>query len=499
MNFSNAFETEMNRGKTWNGADCLKSTSNKCLDFFGRIGSMRTADLSEKLDLFDAAYREDADSAMKLLFYTRDIRGGYGERDAFNEIFAHLAKTHRESVIKNIPNVLEYGRAKDLYSLIDTPAENAMWDFVKEQFEQDKANLAKGKSVSLLAKWLATPNASSEKTARLGKLTAKKLGYDFKSMSEYRKTLVALRKAIDTPEAKMSTNKWGEINYETVPSKCNIQNRKAFLKHDGERYNDFISQVQSGEKKMQMSTANPCDIMQKVVRGDNSVEVNTMWTQLPKITTKALCVVDTSGSMTSCYGGSIAPMTVAVALGIYFAQNNVGQFKDKFFTFSNRPSLIQIKGDTLGQMYRQVTQADWDGSTNLEAVFDKILEMGIKYKIAREDMPEAICVISDMQINGGWGRGSLLGEGVDSKGFMTFTDVMKERYERAGYRLPHCIFWNVNAMNPTFHASKSDNAVSLVSGYSPNIMKQVMDNIGKTPMDVMNDILTSERYKNIVA
>lgn len=493
MRFSDAMTTEMNMGKTWNGADCYTSTSNKCLDFFGRIGAMRNADVNAKLDLFDAAYNEDADSAMKLLFYTRDIRGGYGERDAFNEIFAHLARTHKDSVIKNIPNILEYGRAKDLYGLIGTPAENAMWTFVKEQFEEDKANLAKGKSVSLLAKWLATPNASSEKTAELGKLTAKKLGYNFKNMAEYRKTLVALRNAIDTPEAKMSTNKWDEINYETVPSKCNIQNRKAFLRHDCERYLEFISQVQSGQKTMKMSTANPCDILQKVVKGDNSVEVNTMWNSLPTIPTKALAVVDTSGSMTCRYNFNLTmtPMTVAAALGIYFAQNNVGQFKNKFFTFSNRPSLVELQGDTLEQMYYQILRTDWGNSTNLEAVFDKILDMGIRYNIAQEDMPEAICVISDMQIN--------CVNGCSSDGFMSFTTEMKNRYERAGYILPHVIFWNVNATNPTFHAAKSENAVSLVSGYSPNVMKQVMDNIGKTPLDVMNEVLTSDRYKNITA
>ena len=489
MNFSDAMNFELTKGKTWNGAECLTSTSNACLDFFGRIGAMRQASVNEKLDLFDAAFKEDADSAMKLLFYTRDIRGGYGERDAFNEIFAHLAVTHKDSVIKNIPNVLEYGRAKDLYALIGTPAEYAMWAFVKEQFEEDKANLEKGKPVSLLAKWLATPNASSPKTAELGKLTAKKLGYNFKSMAQYRKTLVALRNAIDIPEAKMSTDRWSEIVYENVPSKCNIQHREAFKRHDGIRYENFISQVQSGEVKMNMTTANPCDIMQKVVRGDNSVEVNTMWKSLPKITTKTLAVVDTSGSMTWGGRNSIQPMTVAAALGIYFAQNNVGQFKNKFFTYSNRPSLIEIKGDTLGQMYQQIIREDWGNSTNLEAVFNKILEMGINYHIAQEDMPESICVISDMQINDyGYHHGGL-----------TFTDVMKRRYEQAGYKLPHVIYWNVNASNPTFHAAKTDNGVSLVSGYSPNIMKQIMDNIGKTPLDLMNDILTSDRYKNITA
>ena len=221
----------------------------------------------------------------------------------------------------------------------------------------------------------------------------------------------------------MSTGRWNEINYETVPSKCNIQNRKAFLKHDEDRYNEFISQVQSGEKKMQMSTANPCDIMQKVVKGDNSVEVNTMWKSLPKVASKALCVIDTSGSMTwdsSCAGG-VYPMTVASALGIYFAQQNVGQFKDKFFTFSDNPSLIEIKGDTLGQMYSQILHSGNVGmSTNLEAVFDKILDMGIKYNIAQEDMPEAICVISDMQINSGCSYSV-------RNGIMSFTDVMKQR------------------------------------------------------------------------
>lgn len=490
MNFSDAMKNELTRGKTWNGAECLTSTSNACLDFFGRIGAMRQATVSDKLDLFDAAYREDADSAMKLLFYTRDIRGGYGERDAFNEIFAHLAVTHKDSVIKNIPNVLEYGRAKDLYSLIGTPAEDAMWAFVREQFELDRVNLFRGKSVSLLAKWLATPNASSPKTARLGVLTARKLGFDYKNLAEYRKILVALRNAIDIPEAKMSTNRWGEIDYETVPSKCNIQNREAFKRHDGARYGAFISKVQTGEVKMNMAAANPCDIMQKVVNGDNGVEINTMWKSLPKIETKTLAVVDTSGSMTwSSIHGGMMPMTIAAALGIYFAQNNVGQFKNKFFTFSTRPSLIELQGDTLGQMYRQMLKADWGGSTNLEAVFNKILEMGIKYHIAQEDMPESICVISDMQINDyGYQNGNL-----------TFTDVMKRKYEQAGYKLPHVIYWNVNAVNPTFHAAKSDSGVSLVSGYSPNIMKQVMDNIGKTPLDLMNDILTSDRYKNITA
>lgn len=494
MNFADAMTTEMSHTKTWNGADALSTTGSRCLDFFGRIGAMRSGDKFEKLDLFDAAYAENPDAAMKLLFYTRDIRSGYGERDAFNEIFAHLAKTHKESVKKNLANVIEYGRAKDLYSLIGTPAENAMWNAIKIQFEKDLKNLSEGKSVSLLAKWLATPNSSSKKTASLGKKTAKKLGYDYKHLEEYRKHLSALRAAIDTPETRMSRNMWDTIDYSHVPSKCMIQHRKAFQRHDGARYEKFMDSVSKGYTKINMNTTNPCDIMQKVINGDNSPEINTMWKSLPTVCEhNALVVADTSGSM-MCGKAKTAPMTVAAALAIYFAERNVGCFKNKYFTFSDESEMVEIHGETLLQKYNQIKRNNnWGGSTNLESVFKQILELGIMYNISQEDMPRCIVVISDMQIN------PHTASGYNNKGFMTFTDAMKKCYEKAGYELPHVVYWNVNAENATFHAGMSDNAVSLVSGYSPNVMKQVMNNIGKTPMDLMMAIIESERYKDIVA
>ena len=76
----------------------------------------------------------------------------------------HLAEINTESVEKNLWAVLEFGRAKDLYSLIGTPAEKTMWKFMKEQFELDLANMAEEKSVSLLAKWIATPDSKVEAT-----------------------------------------------------------------------------------------------------------------------------------------------------------------------------------------------------------------------------------------------------------------------------------------------------------------------------------------------
>lgn len=491
--FANALNTENAKTKTWNGADALNTTGSKCLDFFGLIGSCRNVHPLKKCTLFDEAFNESPDDAMKLLFYARDIRGGYGERDAFNQIFAHLAETHSDSVIKNIPNVMEFGRAKDLYTLIGTPAETAMWEYIKMQFNEDVENMKNHKPVSLLAKWLATPNASSKKTSKLGVLTAHKIGYTKNQMAEYRKTLSALRTYIKVVEKDMSANEWKNIDYSIVPSNCMLKNKNAFIRHDKDRYNEFINNVNSGKTTMHMNTVTPVDIMSKVLKGDNSVEINTMWKSLPQVDTNALVVCDTSGSMFgSRYKNVVSPITVAIALSIYFAQHNVDGFKNKFFTFSNTPHLVSIKGDTLLQQYNSIINSDWGMSTNLEAVFDKILKIGIQYNIADKDMPKSILVISDMQINPYVCRQF-------KKGDITFTNSLKQKFASQGYTLPTIIYWNVNAQNPTFHATATSNGVMFVSGYSTNIMKQVMENIGKTPMDLMNTVLTSDRYKNITA
>lgn len=497
MGMRNAIEDEMKWGKTWNGADALITTDSACLDLFGRSGAMRGASKSDKELLFSKAFSEDPDIALKLLFYTRDIRGGYGERDTFNQMFAHLATLNTESVEKNLWAVLEFGRAKDLYALIGTPAEKAMWAFMKSQFELDLDNMEHEKSISLLAKWIATPDSKSEKTKELGKRTAKALGYDFKSMSIYKKKLRALRKYLDLPEAKMATGKWDEIEYSKCASKFLLTHRNAFKRHDEERYSEFISKVSSGEETMNMGTVTPADIILKV-RKNYTPDLEAMWKSLDDVCKgNALVMCDTSGSMTDYGWGShinldVKPIDVAFGLAMYFAQRNKGDLKDLMMNFSDRPMFIKLNGANLLDNYRIAEGAPVNySSTNLEGAFDLLLKTCKNGNVAKEDMPDAILVISDMQIN--------CVEGLDRDNRMTFYDRMKKRYNIAGYEIPQVVFWNVNASNATFHASASSAGVSLVSGYSPSVFKQVMENIGTTPYELMMAIVNSERYKDIVA
>ena len=487
----NAIKEEASWGKTWNGADAKVKTGSACLDMFGRAGAMRQASVTDKELLLSKAFAEDADIAVKLLFYTRDIRGGYGERDTFTDMLRHLAEINVESVEKNLWAILEFGRAKDLYCLIGTHAEKAMWAFMKNQFELDLENMEQGKSISLLAKWLATPDSHSKRTAALGIKTAKKLGYKYVEVSKYSKKLKDLRKYLDLPEAKMCAGKWNEIEYSKCASKFLLKNRRALQRHDPDRYAEYFKKVDSGEEKINTGALTPCDIIQKVAY-DYTKELETMWNNLEDVCKgNAIVMADTSGSMTWASGKSMRPIDVAVALSMYFAQRNKGDLKDMFMTFNSTPQFVELNGATLKDNYNIVQKAPWGGSTNLEAAFNLLLRTCINGGVTQEEMPDAIVIVSDMQIN--------CVRGLNTSNRMTFYDAMKQKYEQAGYKMPQVVFWNVNALNSTFHASKEDAGVSLVSGYSANVFKQVMENIGTTPYELMMTVVNSERYKDIVA
>ncbi len=483
----------MSWGKTSKGADAKIVTGSNCLDMFARSGAMRNAKAEEKELLFSKAFQEDADIAVKLLFYTRDIRGGYGERSTFQQMLRALAYINTDSVSKNLWAVLEFGYAKDLYCLIGTPAEAAMWAFCKEQFELDFAQMQQGKSVSLLAKWIATPDSAVEKTKKLGLLTAQKLGYSFQTMREYKKKLRALRRYIDIPEAKMCAGNWNEIEYAKCSSRFLLKNRKAIAAHDSLRWKRYLKNAAIGKEKINMAAVNPCDIINILHKNNQyTPDLEVMWNGLPDLCTgNVLVMCDTSGSMWSRYAHrSVKPGIVASALAMYFAQRNKGSLKDLFMTFESAPRYIMLNGTTLLDNFRILQSAPWGGSTNLEAGFALLLHTAVSGGVKPSEMPMAIIVISDMQID--------CVQGIQGQR-ITFYEEMKRRYQAAGYSIPQVVFWNVNAANATFHAARNDNSVSLVSGYSTNIFRDVMENIGTTPYELMMKVVNSERYRKISA
>ena len=163
MTFITALESQMNDTVTLNGAKAYKSTLNKCLDLFGKIAACRK-DLNQAQKLFAHAYAENPETATRILFWARDIRGGQGERAVFRQLFKYLVEENGEIGQKLVSLVPEYGRWDDLLVLENTSAWETALNAIQNQLNVDRISFKAGEPVSLLSKWLPSINASSKDT-----------------------------------------------------------------------------------------------------------------------------------------------------------------------------------------------------------------------------------------------------------------------------------------------------------------------------------------------
>ena len=493
MNFAEAIKNDSRHTYTENGATAISSTGSGLLDFFGSAGSLRTANNSRIETLFAEAIKDDKLLAAKSLFYIRDVREGLGERNTFRVLLHYTAMHHPEMVKPNIALIGEYGRFDDLYELVNTPLEDDMWAYIKQQLADDywKAMRA-NKPCSLLAKWLKTADASSARTRKLGIMTARNIDM---TVYDYKRCVRALRKYIDVTEAKMSTQNWDKIDYSTVPSRAMMNYRKAFQKHDGNRYNEFINKAVKGEAKINASTLFPYDLIEKYLQETDDYywdfnfnrlhyneAIEAQWNALPDYVgteANAIVIADTSGSMSG------RPICSAVGLAVYFAQRNKGAFHNLWMSFSHDSKVQTLRGESLAQQLASIDTKYWHSNTNLERAFEHILQIACDNHVKPEEMVKSIIVISDMEIDCCTGSSWL------------FYDEMRQRYLNAGYDIPNIVFWNVNSRHDIFHADKNRKGVQLCSGQSPATFRQLMKSVGMTPMEMMMSVLNSERYDPI--
>lgn len=270
----------------------------------------------------------------------------------FRTILKYLTDAQAESVRKNLHYVSEYGRWDDLTVLFGTRCEKNALDLIREQMKLDLAALDAGENVSLMAKWLPSVNTSNTAAVKDAKRIAKALGM---TEAQYRKTLVKLRAKIRIIENNLRQRDY-TFEYAAQPARAMLKYRKAFRRNDEERYTAFLGKVEKGEKTIHTGTLYPYDIVGKALRfrGDETERkaLDVTWNALEDYASQgnALCVIDGSGSM-YC-GGTPIPATVALSLGMYFAEHCKGEFHNHFITFSHNPKLVEIKGKDLVEKVR---------------------------------------------------------------------------------------------------------------------------------------------------
>ena len=475
---------------TENGAIARSTTGDCLLDFYAVSGALRTRSEADILSLFKKAWNENPLYALKTVFMTRDIRGGRGERRTARIILKYLADVAPQTVIKNFDNIMEMGRADDFYEFVGTSVESAMWQYLRNQIVEDLKNMRAEKPISLTAKWLKSINTSSKESRALGRKTARALGL---TEREYRKTLSRLRNYLKVVEVKMSAGEWTDIDYAAVPAVAMNRYRKAFKRHNPSAFDTYIEKVEKGEEKINASTLYPYDLVEKIMQNNSywSTDVKedpvieAQWKALPNYIegeNNVLVMADVSGSM---YG---RPMATSVGLAIYFAERNKGAFKNTYMTFTNCPHYIQIQpGQTLAEKVEAVMCTDVGYSTNLERAFMQVLDTAVMNRVPQKDMPKAMVVISDMEIDR-----YFRGQGLD------FVSEMVRRFRAAGYQMPRLVLWNVQARSNTFHANSTNPYVTFASGQGVAEFKNVLAGISLDAYAAMMKALDDERYASVV-
>jgi len=460
----NAFATALtNTTFTENGSLTLKSSLNNNVDLFFTIGAMRGQDVSRLLSKVKVAMDEDENLATRILLWSRDVRGGAGERQIFRDVFKSLETSNFELFKKVAVKVPELGRWDDLLVAETVEGKSFVFSLIRDALVAQNG---------LAAKWMP----------RQGKIAVELRNFLKMSPKQYRKTLVGLTKVVET---QMCAKEWDQINFEHVPSVASSRYSKAFSKHDAERYVAYLEKVKSGDAKINATSIYPYDVL----RGGNAATVDAQWNALPNFMSDAniLPMVDVSGSMGSLAGGkgNLTCMDVAVSLGLYLADKNSGAFKNIALTFSDRPAFVVLDPNTSILARRsKLMHSQWSMSTDLDAAFQGVLNHAVSNSVPQGDMPKYVLVLSDMEFNSG-------GSYYASK---RVSQRVEDAYKAAGYEMPNIVWWNIQSRGDNVPVKFDEKGMALVSGFSPSIVKSVLSASQIDPVSILRETVMVERY-----
>jgi hypothetical protein len=472
--------------KTKNGDFCYDSTGSALLEFFSKAGSLFKnkgsyyGGESTALGLFKSAWATNNYKSMKLAMWSRDCRGGAGNRSGFRDIINWIANKDSNWVESNLHLIPFVGRWDDLESLINTPCENQALSFWVRAIQEGN---------QLAAKWAPREDKNKDVFNRLRKIAKM-------NPKEFRKFLV---KNTNVVESDMCKNEWSEIDFNKVPSVAMARYNKAFKKHDAARFDEWKLALEKGvddngnKVKVNASVLFPHDIIRSIKENrynssDNKLE-DAQFAALPNYMEGAnmriMPICDFSGSMCTGVSGNITALEVALGLGLY-CSDRVGEknpFYKKFIPFSANSVLVDWKKYSFSQAVNHTEEFNngFYGSTNIASALNQILSSAKMFNATNDQIPNCLLILSDMQFD----------EGVGHSGSTVVEKCMKE-WENEGYSRPKIIYWNL-AGYVGAPSTKMHDSVALVSGFSPSIFKAVLGGEDFSPMAILDRAI--EKYE----
>ncbi|KAF0902798.1 hypothetical protein E2562_019126 [Oryza meyeriana var. granulata] len=383
-------------------------------------------------------------------------------------------------------------------------------DLFADLIAQDMQKLEDGKvwDFSLAGKWCPSLDRCYDRSTLLCEAIGRRLFpngsapelpedlpdeyYAYRVRERLRKmALVPLRRALHLPEVYISARRWGDVVYSRVASVAMKNYTDLFLYHDNERFNQYLAKVKSGKAKIAAGALLPHEILSSISYYDEeSNEVtNLQWKrmvedllELGKLN-NCLAVCDVSGSMTGL------PMDVCVALGLLLSELCDEPWHHRVITFSHRPQLHHIKGETLLEKTEFIRRMDWQMNTNFQAVFDQLLQVAVSGKLPPERMVKKVFVFSDMEF-----------DQASSRPWETDYEAITRKFTEAGYggAIPEVVFWNLRDSS-SVPVTAGQKGVALVSGYSKNMVKLFLRGSDMlTPRAVMERAISGREYEKLV-
>ncbi len=472
--FVNATVANQVKGRTFNNAVTLATSGHPVLDFFNAAGN-RNVNLDRQ---FDIAHSADPKLAFRVSLWTRDIRGGAGERQTFRNLLLHFESHYADELIQMLPKIPELGRWDDVLIFKTKRMREAAYGYVR---------IALNAGDGLCAKWMPRKGSVAEELRRFLDLSPK----------GYRKTLVRLTKVVETA---MCAKDWNSINFDHVPSVASARYQKAFGRNASDAYKVYkeglvkVKEDGTTERKINAGAVYPYDVIKSIKNGDRAV-ATAQWNALPNLLgdDKILPIVDVSGSMYSWsyYGQrapikqTVMPIDISISLGLYVANKQAGAFNGMFMTFSEVPKMKQLTGDIVSMYNQMYNDHEWGMNTDIGRAFEEVLNVARRGNVPASDMPKVLLILSDMEFDS-------CARNPSQSAF----DNLRYMYENAGYTMPRVVFWALNGRSDNSPVSFRERGTALVSGFSPAIFKSVLkaDLEAYTPESVMLDTIMASRY-----
>jgi hypothetical protein len=487
------------------GSDVYDSTGDPRVDLSVRlVRGAEPADLTARIKAIAAI---DIADAFVLTFNSRNVRGGKGERDIFQTLFASLVESHPDVAGNLLDLVPSFGSWRDIIELfgVNPTLEPALLSLIKTQLTTDTAT-PEGKSISLLAKWLPREHSAKDD---LSKQLATFLFPEAKTTASgrklYRQQIAALNRRLDTVETHMCSGTWATIKPATVPGRAGKLYAKAFLnvkdKEDPDRvacaehFKEHFARAKKGEATVHGSkTLFPHEVVKKArtvaLTEPERDQLAAVWASMISDLQKGgglgdtIVMSDFSGSMQSAGSQGDTPYWVSMALGILGSQACSPAFRGRMMTFDSTPTWHTFPSGDLFECLATINSRVSQGtSTDFQAAMDLVLRDLKATRCKPGQEPKFLLVLTDMN----WDQacasngtsaytGNTYRHHVKTKSWETHLDMIKESFVRAGEDMhgpgqgltpPQIVIWNL-AANPTDnHATATTPGVSLLSGWSP--------------------------------